>query len=196
MRSFLVWGAPQPSIWKPFPDAGQERIAPPSRAQDYSLVAALCERLRRGLIAPFIPLRIRGHHMTIQRIETGARMSKVVIHGDTVYLAGFTANKALAGGVRKSCRSSTAIGQGRHRQDQAPARHHLALRHPHRGRHEQGVGRLGAGWLRARARLCRGAAARAGEEGGDSGHGSEVTVHDRLRAERSPSPNSCRKATC
>jgi enamine deaminase RidA (YjgF/YER057c/UK114 family) len=37
--------------------------------------------------------------MTIQRIETGARMSKVVIHGDTVYLAGFTANKALAGGV-------------------------------------------------------------------------------------------------
>ena len=37
--------------------------------------------------------------MTIQRIETGARMSKVVIHGDTVYLAGFTASKALAGGV-------------------------------------------------------------------------------------------------
>jgi hypothetical protein len=37
--------------------------------------------------------------MTIQRIETCARMSKVVIHGDTVYLAGFTANKALAGGV-------------------------------------------------------------------------------------------------
>ena len=37
--------------------------------------------------------------MTIERIETSARMSKVVIHGDTVYLAGFTANKALAGGV-------------------------------------------------------------------------------------------------
>ena len=37
--------------------------------------------------------------MTIQRIETGARMSKVVIHGDTVYLAGFTANSALTGGV-------------------------------------------------------------------------------------------------
>jgi enamine deaminase RidA (YjgF/YER057c/UK114 family) len=26
-------------------------------------------------------------------------MSKVVIHGETVYLAGFTANKALSGGV-------------------------------------------------------------------------------------------------
>jgi len=35
----------------------------------------------------------------IQRIETGARMSKIVIHGDTVYLAGFTASKALAGSV-------------------------------------------------------------------------------------------------
>jgi hypothetical protein len=27
--------------------------------------------------------------MTIQRIETLTRMSKVVIHGDTVYLAGY-----------------------------------------------------------------------------------------------------------
>jgi len=31
--------------------------------------------------------------MTIERMETGARMSRVVIHGDTVYLAGLTANK-------------------------------------------------------------------------------------------------------
>jgi enamine deaminase RidA (YjgF/YER057c/UK114 family) len=37
--------------------------------------------------------------MTIERIEAGARMSKAVIHGDTVYLAGFTASKALAAGV-------------------------------------------------------------------------------------------------
>ena len=41
----------------------------------------------------------RGHDMTIQRIETGPRMSKVVIHSDTVYLAGLTANKTLAAGV-------------------------------------------------------------------------------------------------
>jgi hypothetical protein len=34
--------------------------------------------------------------MTIQRIETGPRMSKVVIHGGTVYLAGLTANRAMA----------------------------------------------------------------------------------------------------
>ena len=34
--------------------------------------------------------------MAIQRFETGTRLSKVVIHGDTVYLAGVVA-KAAAG---------------------------------------------------------------------------------------------------
>jgi enamine deaminase RidA (YjgF/YER057c/UK114 family) len=34
--------------------------------------------------------------MTIQRFETGPRMSQVVVHGDTVYLAGVVA-KATAG---------------------------------------------------------------------------------------------------
>jgi hypothetical protein len=33
--------------------------------------------------------------MTIQRIETLTRMSKVVIHGDTVYLAGFNRQACL-----------------------------------------------------------------------------------------------------
>jgi len=33
--------------------------------------------------------------MTIKRIESGPRMSKVVVHGDTVYLAGLTANKTV-----------------------------------------------------------------------------------------------------
>jgi enamine deaminase RidA (YjgF/YER057c/UK114 family) len=32
--------------------------------------------------------------MTIQRQEVGPRMSKVVVHGDTVYLAGLVADKA------------------------------------------------------------------------------------------------------
>jgi enamine deaminase RidA (YjgF/YER057c/UK114 family) len=64
------------------------------------------------LIAPFIPLRIRGHHMTIQRIETGTRMSKVVIHGDTVYLAGFTADKALAGSVAEQTAEILSIIDG------------------------------------------------------------------------------------
>ena len=33
--------------------------------------------------------------MTIKRIESGPRMSKIVVHGDTVYLAGLTANKTV-----------------------------------------------------------------------------------------------------
>ena len=33
--------------------------------------------------------------MTIQRIDAGPRMSKAVIHGDTVYLAGLIADKTL-----------------------------------------------------------------------------------------------------
>src|SRR5712671_6645044 len=50
--------------------------------------------------------------MTIERIETGARMSKVVIHGDTVYLAGFTANKALTGGVGEQTAEILSIIDG------------------------------------------------------------------------------------
>ena len=50
--------------------------------------------------------------MTIQRIEIGALASKVVIHGDTVYLAGFTANKALAGGVAEQTAEILSIIDG------------------------------------------------------------------------------------
>ena len=37
--------------------------------------------------------------MTIQRIKTGARLSKAVVHGDTVYLAGLTADVSAGRGV-------------------------------------------------------------------------------------------------
>ena len=37
--------------------------------------------------------------MSIQRIDTGARLSKVVVHGDTVYLAGLTADKTVGQSV-------------------------------------------------------------------------------------------------
>ena len=42
--------------------------------------------------------------MAIQRIESGTHLSKVVIHGDTVYLAGMTANKTLGGSVTEQTR--------------------------------------------------------------------------------------------
>lgn len=50
--------------------------------------------------------------MSIERIETGARMSKVVIHGDTVYLAGFTAAKVLTQGVAEQTQEVLAIIDG------------------------------------------------------------------------------------
>jgi enamine deaminase RidA (YjgF/YER057c/UK114 family) len=37
--------------------------------------------------------------MSIKRLHTGPRMSQVVIHGDTVYLAGQVADKAAGGSV-------------------------------------------------------------------------------------------------
>src|SRR5436190_7928556 len=37
--------------------------------------------------------------MSIQRIDTGARLSKVVVHADTVYLAGLTADKTTGQSV-------------------------------------------------------------------------------------------------
>ena len=50
----------------------------------------------------------RRRIMAIQRLDTGPRMSKAVVHGDTVYLAGLTADKAKGKASpsrpRKSCR--------------------------------------------------------------------------------------------
>lgn len=37
--------------------------------------------------------------MSIQRFETGPRMSQAVVHGNTVYLAGVVAGKAAGGSV-------------------------------------------------------------------------------------------------
>jgi enamine deaminase RidA (YjgF/YER057c/UK114 family) len=47
--------------------------------------------------------------MTIQRFETGPRMSQVVVHGDTVYLAGVVANKAAGESVTKQTQEVLSI---------------------------------------------------------------------------------------
>ena len=69
--------------------------------------------------------------MKIERIETGARMNKAVIHGETVYLAGFIAVKtvdaALASRIPKSSRSLTATWRRPARQVEAPQGNDLAL---------------------------------------------------------------------
>src|SRR4029077_3451724 len=47
--------------------------------------------------------------MTIQRFETGPRMSQVVVHGNTVYLAGVVAHKAAGESVTKQTQEVLAI---------------------------------------------------------------------------------------
>jgi enamine deaminase RidA (YjgF/YER057c/UK114 family) len=47
--------------------------------------------------------------MTIQRFEVGPRMSQVVIHGDTVYLAGVVANTTAGESVTKQTQEVLAI---------------------------------------------------------------------------------------
>ena len=47
--------------------------------------------------------------MTIQRFETGPRMSQVVIHGDTIYLAGIVANTTAGESVTKQTQEVLSI---------------------------------------------------------------------------------------
>src|SRR3954447_26603059 len=46
-------------------------------------------------------LKNRENTMSVQRFETGPRMSQVVVHGDTVYLAGVVASNAGGESVTK-----------------------------------------------------------------------------------------------
>jgi enamine deaminase RidA (YjgF/YER057c/UK114 family) len=50
--------------------------------------------------------------MSIQRFETGPRMSQVVVHGDTVYLAGVVASNAKGESVTKQTQDVLSIIDG------------------------------------------------------------------------------------
>ena len=50
--------------------------------------------------------------MTIQRFETGPRMSQVVVHGDTVYLAGVVARTTAGESVTKQTQEVLSIIDG------------------------------------------------------------------------------------
>ena len=47
--------------------------------------------------------------MTVQRFDTGPRMSQVVVHGDTVYLAGIVANNTAGESVKKQTQEVLSI---------------------------------------------------------------------------------------
>jgi enamine deaminase RidA (YjgF/YER057c/UK114 family) len=50
--------------------------------------------------------------MTIQRFETGPRMSQVVVHGNTVYLAGVVAGKTAGESVTRQTQEILSIIDG------------------------------------------------------------------------------------
>ena len=50
--------------------------------------------------------------MTIERMETGPRMSRIVIHGDTVYLAGLAANKTAGQSLAAQTEEILAVIDG------------------------------------------------------------------------------------
>jgi enamine deaminase RidA (YjgF/YER057c/UK114 family) len=50
--------------------------------------------------------------MTIERMETGARMSRIVVHGDTVYLAGLTVNKTVGQSLAEQTQEILALIEG------------------------------------------------------------------------------------
>jgi enamine deaminase RidA (YjgF/YER057c/UK114 family) len=50
--------------------------------------------------------------MSIQRFETGPRMSQVVVNGNTVYLAGVVANRAAGESVTKQTQDILSIIDG------------------------------------------------------------------------------------
>jgi enamine deaminase RidA (YjgF/YER057c/UK114 family) len=50
--------------------------------------------------------------MTIQRFDTGSRMSQVVVHGDTVFLAGIVASNAGGESVTKQTQDVLSIIDG------------------------------------------------------------------------------------
>src|SRR5207248_3623973 len=50
--------------------------------------------------------------MTIQRFETGPRMSQVVVHGNTVYLAGVVANNSKGKSVTEQTQEILSIIDG------------------------------------------------------------------------------------
>ena len=88
--------------------------------------------------------------MTIQRFETGPRMSQVVVHGNTVYLAGVVAHKAAGESVTKQTQEVLSIidshlAKAGSDKSKLLDRHDLHHRHEKFCRDERGMGRLGIG---------------------------------------------------
>ena len=119
--------------------------------------------------------------MTIQRFEVGPRMSQVVVHGNTVYLAGVVANNAAGKSVTEQTQDVLSIIDGHLAKAgsdkiEAAVGDDLHHRHEDLPRDERGVGRLGFGRQHAGPRHRRGQARGAAVQRRDHGDRGEVIV--------------------
>jgi enamine deaminase RidA (YjgF/YER057c/UK114 family) len=117
--------------------------------------------------------------MTIQRFDCGPRMCRVVVHNDTVYLAGLTADATAGQSVGEQTKEILAKIDGLLKQggtDKSKLLQAVIWLQDVRTVDEfnKGVGRLGGAGRRSGARLHRGAAAVAGQDDRDHGDGGEV----------------------
>ncbi len=86
--------------------------------------------------------------MSVERHDVGPRMSKAVVHGNTVYLAGIVADspkgKSVGDQTKDILRQIDGfLANSRDRQEQAAFGQYLDYRHGQFRRNERRVGRLG-----------------------------------------------------
>ncbi len=122
--------------------------------------------------------------MAIQRFENGPRMSRVVVHNDTVYLAGLTADKTAGQSVGDQTKEILGKIDGLLKQggtDKSKLLQAVIWLQDIRTVDE--FNKVWDAWVvarqRARARLHRGAAAVTGQD--DRGHGDGGAVEPRRR---------------
>ena len=112
--------------------------------------------------------------MSVERKEVGPRMSQIVIHGDTVYLAGVVAHQNAGKSVTEQTREILATIE-RYLTEAGTDKAKLLSaniwldRHGDLRRDERGVGCLGRARPYARTRHCRSQARRATVQGRDHG---------------------------
>ena len=134
--------------------------------------------------------------MTIQRFENGPRMSRVVVHNDTVYLAGLTADATAGQSVAEQTKEILGKIDGLLKQggtDKSKLLQATIWLQDIRVVDE--FNKVWDAWVvagsRPGARLHRGAAAIAGEDDRNSGDGGEVR-RDGARAAFEPEARSAR----
>ena len=159
-------------------------------------------RLRSGAVAGRARALTEARHMqagrtemSIQRFETGPRMSQVVVHGNTVYLAGVVATRRQGRKRHQAdpgnpCDHRRPSGEGRQRQVEVVVGQHLHHRHEEFRGNERGVGQLGVAGQYAGARHRRGEARLPAIQRRDHGGRGEVAPsrreNCRPKAERRP----------